>query len=285
MIHQIIYLCDSHPECCLQTYIHKETRDIVLPPRKAMIICPGGSYENLSPREADPIAEKFYAEGLNVFLFSYSLYPNAGNFLPLIELSMAIIHIRENAEKYYIDPNNIFVTGFSAGGHLAASAATLWNCDAVCNALGIEDGKRSKCINRPTGVILCYPVITGGKHTHSLTMDHVCGDVNITEEKRNLFSLEKQVNFDTCPAFIWHTFNDNLVSVQNTLLYINAMAEKGIPFEAHIYPYGQHGLALGTEQTAGSSTARINEHISNWFGLAMKWIKDFDKITEVMKQT
>ena len=279
MTHERIQLWEEHPEAYLTTYINDESELIGMPPRKAMVVCPGGGYEWLSPREAEPVAKKFFAEGFNVFVLNYSVYPNAGNYVPLIELSLAITYVRENCAKYNIDPNYVFTIGFSAGGHLAASSGTLWNCDAVRKALGIEDGKRLEGINRPTGTILCYPVITAGKYAHEGSIIHVCGDVSeLTKEQRDEFSLEKQVNENTSPAFIWHTFSDQLVPVNNSLLYMQALRDNNVPFEAHIFPYGPHGLSLGTIESAGSIKERLNDHISCWFELAIRWIRDFDKI-------
>ena len=279
MIHKKIQLWEEHPEAYLTTYINEDAELLEMPPRKAMVVCPGGGYEWLSPREAEPVAKKFFAEGFNVFVLNYSVYPNAGNYVPLIELSLAITYVRENCAKYNIDPNYVFTIGFSAGGHLAASSGTLWNCDAVRKALGIEDGKRPEGINRPTGTILCYPVITAGEYAHEGSIVHVCGDAPaLTQEQRDEFSLEKQVNENTCPAFIWHTFSDQLVPVNNSLLYMQALRNNSIPFEAHIFPYGPHGLSLGTIESAGSVKGRLNEHISCWFDLAIKWIRDFENI-------
>ena len=175
--------------------------------------------------------------------------------IPLIELSMAITHVRENCERYHVDPEKIFVTGFSAGGHLAASSGTLWNHPKVREALGINRAERPEGINRPTGTILCYPVITAGEFAHKPSIDNLCGSVDATEEEREIFSLEKQVNENSVPSFIWHTFTDGLVPIQNTLLYMDALAKHKIPFESHIFPYGQHGLSPGTPEIG-----RVNEH-------------------------
>ena len=97
----------------------------------------------------------------------------AKDYAPLIEAGMAIKYIRENAEKYNTDPNYVFISGFSAGGHLAASAGTLWNVKPVREALGIESGEAPEGINRPTGTILSYPVITGGDKAHKGSIKNV----------------------------------------------------------------------------------------------------------------
>ena len=273
MIYQNIQLWAEHPECVLRTYVCDEYLAKGAPLRKAMIICPGGGYEFLSERESEPIARKYLAAGMNVFVLYYSVGDGAKDMVPLIELSMAITHVRENSERYNIDPERVFVTGFSAGGHLAASSATLWNHRRVRKTLGIDKGKRAEGINRPTGTVLCYPVISAGEFAHKPSIDRLCGNVNATPEERAIFSLEKQVSSQTSPAFIWHTFADRLVSVQNTILYVEALVKNKVPVEAHIFPYGSHGLSLGTWEIGS-----VNEHIQCWIELAVKWIFDFDKI-------
>ncbi|MBQ7348198.1 MAG: alpha/beta hydrolase [Clostridia bacterium] len=272
MVHEKIELWAEHPECFLKTYVSEDSPVLNLPPRKAMIVCPGGGYEFLSVREAEPIAKKYFAEGMNVFVLYYSVAPNAKDFVPLIELAMAITHVRENCEKYHIDPDAVFVTGFSAGGHLAASSATLWNHKKVREALGIDRGLRKEGINRPTGTVLCYPVITAGEYAHKPSIAQLCGNQEVSDCERDVFSLEKQVEETTSPAFLWHTFTDQLVPVQNTLLYAEALTKHKVPFEAHVFPYGPHGLSLGTPEVG-----RVNEHVQCWFGLAINWIRDFNK--------
>ncbi len=273
MIHEKIQLWSEHEECYLVSYLCENVARVDLPPRKTIIVCPGGGYEFLSEREAEPIAKKYLAEGLNVFVLYYSVGEKAKDFVPIIELAMAITHVRENCELYNVDPNAIFVTGFSAGGHLAASSATLWNHSIVRKALGIEDGVHEERINRPTGVILCYPVITAGEFAHRPSIANLCGKKEYEAVDGEIFSLEKQVNSETVPAFIWHTFADKLVSVQNTMLYSDAMLKHKIPFELHIYPHGSHGLSLATWEVGS-----VNDHVKGWFDLAVRWIYDFDKI-------
>lgn len=282
MIHEKIELWKEHPESFLVTYVNEDAPVLEMPPRKAIIVCPGGGYEFLSAREAEPVAKKFFAEGFNVFVLNYSVFPNAGNYVPLIELAMAVTYVRENSEKYNVDPNYVFTVGFSAGGHLVASAGTMWNCEVIRKALEIDSGKRPEGINRPTGTILCYPVISAGDFAHEGSILHVCGDdPKLTTEQKQVFSLEMRVDENTAPAFIWHTFSDNLVPVNNSLLYMQALRDHNVPFEAHIFPYGGHGLVLGTVESAGSARGRINDHISCWFNLAVKWIADFEKCYKI----
>ena len=184
---------------------------------------------------------------------------------------MAIRHVREHAEEYAVDPNRIFIVGFSAGGHRAASAGILWNSPVVREALGITD--ENEGINRPDGMILSYPVISGFAKAHQGSILTLCGTDNPTDEQRLAFSLEYHVDERTTPAFIWHTFNDQAVPVENSLLLMNAMAEKKVPFEAHIYPVGRHGLALSGEETGFYPEVEHAPHTASWVPLSIEWAK------------
>ena len=238
---------------------------------RAVIVCPGGGYNHLSPREAEPIAAQFLAAGFATFILHYGVGKNAANYRPLKQLALAIRHVRENAQKYSVDPDYIFVCGFSAGGHLAASAGILWNSPVLDEiAAGAP-----RDIVRPTGMILGYPVISAGKIAHRDSFYELCGKENPTEEELSAFSLEKHVSADTSPAFIWHTFADQAVPVQNSLLLAEKMTDAGVPFELHVFPQGRHGLSLCNELTANGKPAFIEPHTAQWLNLALRWATDF----------
>lgn len=277
MIYETISLWDKHPEATLTTYCISNTEELRMNPRRAVVVCPGGGYHFLSDREAEPIVFPFLAAGFNVFLLRYSIKPNAKDYAPLIEAGMAIKYVKENAEKYNTDPNYVFICGFSAGGHLAASAGTLWNIEPVRDALGITDGSAPEGINRPDGTILSYPVITATEKRHNGSIVNVSGSDTVTDEVIAAFSLEKNVNSTTAPAFIWHTFTDKTVAVENALLYAGALTAHGVPFELHIYPEGPHGLALCNEITAPDGGSRLSPHCEGWIALAIKWAQEFKK--------
>ena len=114
-----------------------------------------------------------------------------------------MLTIRENAEKWDIDPQKIVVCGFSAGGHLAASLGTLWHLDILSDTLGCEKGA-----NRPNGMILCYTVISGHSYGHRWSIQQITGNENPTQEQLDFWSLDKRVDERTCPAFLWHTAED-----------------------------------------------------------------------------
>ena len=227
--------------------------------RPAVLILPGGGYEYTSDREAEPIALEFIRRGVCAFVLRYSIAP-ARFPQALCEALESIAYIRENASEWDIDPDNIAVCGFSAGGHLCASVGTFWNnsiLDAYIN--------RSRTVMKPNMLILSYPVITSGEYAHRGSFDALLGE-NQRDESLSLVSLEKQVTADVPPTFIWHTYEDGCVPVQNTMLFANELIAHNVPTEVHIYRRGGHGLSLGnylvdTERQFGE------EHISS------EWIK------------
>ncbi len=264
-----------YPDCTLTTYLHDVSAEQVVPPRRAIIVCPGGGYHFHSDRENEPIVLQYFAAGLNVFVLRYSLRENAKDDAPLIESALAVKFIREHAEEYHIDPAYVFITGFSAGGHCAAMCGTLWNDPVVRDALGIDRGEAPEGIGKPTATVLCYPVITGGPYAHRGSIDYLCGGPSAGTAGADRYSLELHVDATTSPAFIWHTFNDGAVPIQNTLLYANAMATAGVPFEYHVYPDGVHGLALCTEETACGQPHLIKPSCAGWIKDAIRYVRQF----------
>ena len=250
--------------------------DLKLSPRRAVIVCPGGGYSGLSDREDEVVAAQYLAAGFATFILHYSVKENAQNFQPLKEAALAIKHVRENAERYNVDPDYIFITGFSAGGHLAASAGVFWDHPAVKELLGTEDTR----VCRPTGMILCYPVITTGEYTHVHSTQRLCGKFNkepivtYTREEADQFSLELHVKENTPPAFLWHTAADQAVPVENSLLFATALSRAKVPFELHIFPEGCHGLSLCNEQTMSGNEKMFVPHNEVWINLACKWARE-----------
>ena len=270
MISNVISLHPDFADNTLTTFIHDEDRTL----RPAVVVFPGGGYHMLAPREAEPIADFYYNNGFHTFILRYSLDENVKGHMPAIQGGMGIKWIREHAEELCVDPDRIFVIGFSAGGHAAASTAVYWNHKVVRDALGVTDGKTPEGINRPNGMILSYAVLTCGEKTHAGTAKRACGHEIPTEEDIREYSIEKNVDATTPPAFIWHTFNDAAVPVENAILMMGAMAEQKIPFEAHIFPDGPHGLALCNEVTWEEKPKLLNPHAAVWADLSVKWIKD-----------
>ncbi len=275
MFYQKFNLWEEYPEATLTAYVCEQ--NVKVNPRPAVIVCPGGGYGFVSPREAEPIVRKFFGVGMNAYLLNYSVKERAKDYAPLIQVAKAIKLVRERAAVDNTNPQKIYVIGFSAGGHLAASAGTLWNLPVVRDALGVSSGEAPEGINRPDGMILCYPVITVGKYTHKGTATYVSGHSDIselTEDDIKKFSMELNVDSTTPPAFLWHTAADKTVPVQNSIMFASALAKAGIPFEAHIFPYGSHGLSLSNSETADGHTSYLEPHTEIWSDLAIMWIKE-----------
>lgn len=249
----------------LTAYLQDVSADIpASQTRPAVIVCPGGGYEFTSDREAEPIALKYAAMGYHVFLLRYSVAPDEYPSAQL-ELAKTIYLARSHAKEWHIDPNGIIVTGFSAGGHLAASLACLWNQEEIYGPLGLtgED-------IRPNGAILCYPVITSGPFAHRGSFVHLLG--SRYDDLVDAMSLETRVGKQVPPVFLWHTVSDESVPVENTLLFLQALQKHGISYEAHLYPEGPHGLSLGNVLTSRSSKEQI-PYLEDWILHAERWLR------------
>lgn len=205
----------------------------------AVILLAGGAYWRRSSREKEPVALKLLGYGISPWILEYSVAPET---FPqsLCEVLTAVEWLREHSGEYRIDGENISVCGFSAGGHLAASAGCLWDRDFIQEMLG-DPGD----LVRPDKVALCYPVITAGPYAHLESIRCLLGDKAEDETCRRLVSLEHQVGAGMPPVFLWHTAEDASVPVQNSLLFAMAVAAQGKELELHIYPHGRHGLSTG----------------------------------------
>ncbi len=263
MLTETLLLDPRYPEATLTTYIQDEGKPDAAP-RPAMIICPGGGYHGLAHHEGEPIALFYLNEGMNAFVLRYGVGENATNHRPLIQAALAIRHVREHAKEYNVDPHKILILGFSAGGHLAGSAGVFWNSAPVREALGIT--AETEGINRPDGMVLCYPVITALEYRHRGTFRNLLGtgSEEPSEEARRAVSLELHVDETTPPAFLWHTVNDGGVPVQNSLLMAESLSRAGVSYEMHLFPDGRHGLGIPKD----------HPHIARWTSLSAEWAKE-----------
>jgi len=266
---ETLHIFPQYPNADLVVYLHDEIERVPPTPRRAMIVCPGGGYGFLSDREDEVVALAWLAEGFQAFVLHYGIGEHAQNFEPLIEACLAIRHVREHAGEYNVDPDHIFITGFSAGGHAAAAAGVLWDHEAVRAAFGNVPTR----MGRPDGILPCYPVISAGEFAHRESFLQLAGRRSTRDEQMN-FSLENFVDETTPPAFLWHTSDDNCVPIQNSLLFAAALAEHHIPFELHVYPHGAHGLSLCDERTWAGNPAMLNGVAKGWFDLAVRWAKE-----------
>lgn len=232
--------------------------------RASVLICPGGAYAFTSDREAEPVALQFVARGFNAFVLRYSVaperYPEA-----LREAAAAMAFIRGRAEDFSVNPEQIAILGFSAGGHLAASLGVFWNDPELAQALG----KTAEDI-RPNGLILGYPVISSGEFAHRGSIDNLLGS-DADAALRAKMSLETQVTEQTPPTFLWHTYADGSVPVENSLGFAAALRRHNVPFEMHIYPTGSHGLSLCSYETA-THAEQLLPHDAGWMPLCCEWM-------------
>ncbi len=264
-----IYLFEDRKDVYFDTYIREVSREFPTNKRPAMLVIPGGGYGMCSDREAEPIANQYLALGFNCFVLRYSVGENASKRMPsfsqpLLEASLTMSIIRKNAEEWNVDLEKIAVIGFSAGGHLAGSLATMWNDKAIFDELKIPAGS-----NKPNAAVLCYPVITFASLTHGGTKDNLLGKYNKDSSLIKKYSLESNVTSDTPPTFIMHTAEDGAVPVRNSLMFASALSEKNIPFELHIFPFGGHGMSTGTSEVCVTE----NEYAARWVEFSAKWLK------------
>ncbi len=236
--------------------------------RPAMLVLAGGAYAIKSDREKECIALKYATHSFNTYTLEYtcitSKYPTQ-----LIEACMAIAYIREKSEEHRTDPQKVAAIGFSAGGHLCASLATLFAEPEVKAVLGDRNV-------RPDRVILSYPVITSCDKRHNGSIVNLVGEN--TEENKALWekvSLENRVTKDSVPAFIWSTSEDTAVPCENSLYMALAYRKAGIPIELHIFEKGWHGLSTGMREVGPDF-----DYIRPWFDLSIKYLTQHGFILE-----
>lgn len=261
MIHKKIALDEFDEDVFLEAYIADKVGDYV---RNAILVIPGGGYSGVcSEREGEPIAMAFIPHGYNAFVLHYSAGKKA---FPahLIQASAAIKHIRDHSKEYNINPDKVFAVGFSAGGHLAASLGTMWDRKEIYDSIDMTYG-----YNKPTGMMLIYPVISADYHIGSFK--NLFMEENVSDDKLKMCSIENRISEKSSPAYIIHSSNDEIVDVRNSLTLANAMASKKIKFEMHIYPDAPHGVALANEITKCGVEKWCNSSISKWVENAVEW--------------
>lgn len=250
----------------LTTYILDGTQK-----RPAVLICPGGGYGLIFPRETEAVAVRFNSMGYHTFILNYSVAPRK-HPQPLMDISRAMCIIREKAEIWNVSSSKIIVCGFSAGGHLAASLGVHWDKAYLKNIQGLTENQ-----NRPDALVLCYPVISSGEFAHRGSFNNLLGESASSELVLEM-SLEHQISKSTPPTFLWHTAEDKTVSVENSMLFASALRKNNIPFELHIYQKGPHGLSLASLETQPESPespfSHTNPHAATWVNLCREWLDE-----------
>jgi acetyl esterase/lipase len=259
---------DGAPGAKGQAEGDKPTLTIYLPPQDkatgaAVVICPGGGYGHLAmDHEGHQIGQWLNSFGVAGFIVSYRHRNSGAGYghpAPIQDAQRAIQTVRSRAKEWGVDPNRIGILGFSAGGHLASTAATHFNESFVEPRDAIDRVSR-----RPDFAVLVYPVITfTDPFTHVGSRTNLLG-ANAEPAMIEKFSNEKQVTPQTPPTFLFHTWEDTAVPAENSIMFYLALRQAKVPAEMHIFLKSQHGIGLG--QKSGAASA--------WPGLCQKWMEE-----------
>jgi acetyl esterase/lipase len=205
----------------------------------AMVICPGGAYGHLAPHEGNDYALWLNQQGVTCFVLKYRLGPNGYHYpVEFQDVTRAMRWVRAHVGDFKIDSHRVGIMGSSAGGHLASTLLTHFDFGDTNSSDEIE-----RQSSRPDIGILCYPVITMGEFTHQGSKENLLGK-NPSPELVKELSNELQVTTNTPPCFLWTTFEDNVVPMENTMKFAEALRKNHVPFDLHIYQKGGHGMGL-----------------------------------------
>ena len=219
----------------LTAYLQDTEGEFGFSKRPAMLVIPGGGYAMCSDREADPVAAAYLKAGYQAFVLRYTCTPKGKWPLPLADYEQAMTQIIENAEAWHIDADKIAVVGFSAGGPLAACAATVAE-------------------HKPAAAVLVYPAI----------LKDICDMC-----QPGMPYPHEHVTAKTCPCFLVAARDDRTVDISNTLRMELALAEKGVSFESHIYSYGGHGFSTGEDWI---NTNSVCPRLPHWVPDSIEWL-------------
>ena len=232
---QTIYL-NQEKNVTLTAYLQEVGGEFEFTQRPAVLILPGGAYAMCSDREADPVANAYLRAGYQAFILRYTVGKGTIWPEPLNDYEQAMEQIRKNCDQWHVDADKIAVVGFSAGGHLAACAATMAK-------------------NKPAAAVLVYPAVLK-EITQILPVKGIPAPVEAVDKK-------------TVPCFLVAARDDSVVSIRNTLLWELALTEHNIPFESHIYSYGGHGFSTAEEWIC---TASVSSRLSGWVSDSIGWL-------------
>lgn len=265
--------------------------------RPLMLVLPGGGYLTTSDREAEPVAEGYLHADYHVVVFRYttmdrgnSVFPN-----PLIDVARLMEIIHEHAEEWMVDRTRIFVSGFSAGGHLAASLGVHWDKEWLAEASGVANE-----LLRPAGVVLGYPVTDlpyieeralERPSFHVVDPDHgmsryqfiqmmyeAMAGKDAPKEKLAQISPVYSVSKSTAPMFIWATATDDMIFVGNSIRLASQLEKHEIPFELHIFPTGPHGMSTATAASSGSDESLRDPKVATWFEMALSFLQSLPSL-------
>ena len=205
----------------------------------AMVICPGGGYQFLATHEGNDYALWLNQHGVTCFVLKYRLGSHGYRHpLMLQDAARAVRWVRAHADEFKVDAHRVGIMGSSAGGHLASTLLTHFDGGETNAADAVE-----RQSSRPDLGILCYAVITMGELTHHGSRDNLLGQ-NRDPDLLKLLSNELQVTTNTPPCFLWTTFEDNTVPMENSMMFSEALRKNHVPFALHVYEEGGHGMGL-----------------------------------------
>lgn len=225
------------------------------PAAPAIVIMPGGGYmARAETKEGIEIAQWLNQNGIAAVVLNYRLKHHPA---PLNDAQMAIQWLRAHAPQYNVDPDRIGVMGFSAGGHLAAAASTLYQ---PADPSSTDLLKRYS--SRPDFSVLAYAVVSFQEIGHQGSLENLLGE-NPDQSVIDLLSAEMQVSSDTPPAFIWSSKADPVVPYEQSILYAQALEKAGVAHRLELFPEGSHGSAL----------AQDDEYASVWPQQLLEWLR------------
>jgi len=208
-------------------------------PTAAIVVLPGGGYGGLAQHEGRDYALWFNQQGLSAFVVKYRLGSHGYRHpVMLQDAARAVRLVRARSADWGVDATRVGIIGSSAGGHLASTLLTQFDPG---NPEATDPVDRLS--SRPDVGILCYPVISMGEFTHGGSRSNLLG-ANPRPELVQLLSNELQVKKTTPPCFVWHTWEDKAVKVENALMFASALQKAGIPFDLHVYQQGRHGIGI-----------------------------------------
>jgi acetyl esterase/lipase len=228
----------------------------------AMVICPGGGYGHLAAHEGRDYALWLNQHGIAGFVLKYRLGGTNGYQHPTMinDASRALRWVRAHAEEYKVDVKRVGIMGSSAGGHLAATLLTHFDAGDT-NSTDVIERQSS----RPDLGILCYAVISMGEFAHKGSRNNLLG-TNAPPELVKDLSNELQVSSNTPPCFLWTTFEDKTVPMENTMLFAVALRKNHVPLDLHVYQKGGHGMGLGDRKDPFN-------HLHPWVHDCLFWLK------------
>lgn len=284
MFTEVIQLFEGVSNATLTAYIQASTLDNkFFGNRPAVIICPGGAYIGITEKEAEPVAFKFLSAGYHAFVLKYSIGADmAGLPAPFIDAAKAVMIVRENAERWCVNPDKISLCGFSTGGHVAATFAATWQEDYLTKALNADNQ-----LFKPYALVLSYPLLDMYRFKVrnlekapdmqpllEMIFSAAYGTLNPDKVLMDKWSCINRITPHMPPTFLWMTSEDALVDVEEGLDFIKALIANKVPYEFHVFEKGAHGLSLG-ERTVGYSESDMKKHgnAHKWVDMALNWMK------------